>query len=139
MSDITDLISSVYGREYPLKVTRGKVHKYLGITIDFSKKGKVKFTMYYYIANILEDINEDTKTGDAETPANDHMFTTNRDNPKNLRKEETITFHNVTAKLLYPAKRARPDLQLGVFFLCTRVKYTDKDDWNNPNRVMKYI
>ena len=45
----------------------------------------------------------------------------------------------MTAKLLYLAKRARPDLQLGVNFLCTSVKYPDKDDWKKLNRVTKYI
>ena len=46
VTTIIDIIISVYVRKYPLTFTRGKVHKYLGMTIDFSKKGKVKFTMY---------------------------------------------------------------------------------------------
>ena len=45
----------------------------------------------------------------------------------------------MTEKLLYLAKRARPDLQLGVAFLCIRVKDPDKDDWKTLTRVMKYI
>ena len=53
---IIDLISYFYGREYPLTFNLGKVHEYLGMTIEFSKKGKVKFTMYDYIYDMFEDI-----------------------------------------------------------------------------------
>ena len=139
MTTITDLIRSVYVRESPLTVNSGKFHKYLGITIDFSEKGKVKFTMYDYIANILEELPEDMKTGEAAKPAGNNLFNTNKDNPEKPRKEESITLHNVTENLLYLTKRARPYLQLGVALLCTRNKYTDKDDWNNLNRVMMII
>ena len=42
-------------------------------------------------------------------------------------------------KLLYLAKRAISDLQLGIAFLFTRVKYPDKYDRKYLTRVMKYI
>ena len=58
MTTIIYLISSVCGRDYPLTVTRGKFHKYLGIIIDFSEKGKVKFTIYDYIVDMIEDLPE---------------------------------------------------------------------------------
>ena len=72
---------------------------------------------------MLEEIPEDTKKGDAKTPAGDHLFTTNQYNLDNLSQEYTITFHNVTEKLLYLAKKDRPDLQLCVALICTRVIY----------------
>ena len=37
-----------------MKVHRGKVHKYLGITLDFSHKGKCRVSMYDYVDDILE-------------------------------------------------------------------------------------
>ena len=45
----------------------------------------------------------------------------------------------MTENLLYLAKRAIPDLQLGAALLCARVKGPDKYDWNKLTRVMKYI
>ena len=66
------------------------------MTIDFSEKGKVKSTIYDYIANMLEELPEDIKSGEAETLAGYHLFTINKDNPENLSKEYTITFHPVT-------------------------------------------
>ena len=76
MTTIIDIISSVYGRDSPLTFTRRKVHEYLGMTIDFSEKGKGKFIIYDYIADMLEYLPEDTKTGESETPAEYHLFTT---------------------------------------------------------------
>ena len=75
------MIKYVYGREYPLTTTHGKVHEYLGITIGFTDKDRVKFTMYDCIYNMLEDIPEDKNIREAETPAGDHMFVINKYNP----------------------------------------------------------
>ena len=36
-------LSSIYGRE--LTVKRGKLHDYLGMTLDFSNRGEVKILM----------------------------------------------------------------------------------------------
>ena len=76
VTTIIDIISSVYGRDSPLTFTHRKVHEYLGMTIDFSEKGKGKFIIYDYIADMLEYPPEDTKTGESETPAEYHLFTT---------------------------------------------------------------
>ena len=77
LTTVIDIISYICGREYPLTVTRVKFREYLGITIDFSDKGKVKFTMYYSIADMLEDLPEDINTGEAATPSRYHMLTIN--------------------------------------------------------------
>ena len=71
VTNIIDIISSAYVRESPLTVTRVKVHKYLGMTIDFSENGKVKFTMHEYIYDMPEELPEDTKTGELSKPAGD--------------------------------------------------------------------
>ena len=48
-------------------------------------------------------------------------------------------FHHNVAKLLFLCKRARPDLQTEVAFLCTRVKAPDKDDYKKLTRLVKYL
>jgi hypothetical protein len=37
-------------------VTRGKVHDYLGMVIDFSKSGKVQIKMVDYITDMLDEL-----------------------------------------------------------------------------------
>ena len=38
-----------YGQEKELSITRGEVHDYLGMTIDYSEPGKVQFKMDDYV------------------------------------------------------------------------------------------
>ena len=44
-----------FGKETPLNKSCGKVHDYLGMTLDFSKPGEVTVTMIDYIKGILHD------------------------------------------------------------------------------------
>ena len=48
-------------------------------------------------------------------------------------------FHHYVAKLLFLCKRARPDIQMAVAFLCKRVQGPDEDDYKKLARVMKYL
>ena len=43
------------------KVHRGKVHKYLGMSLDFSHKGHCRVTMYDYLDGILQTFDADVK------------------------------------------------------------------------------
>eukprot|EP00957_Ditylum_brightwellii_P121951 9300265-Ditylum_brightwellii.AAC.1 len=48
-------LKSKYGK---LCTTQEKVNKYLGMTLDFSKRGKVKVIMSEYCKEIIEDFPE---------------------------------------------------------------------------------
>jgi hypothetical protein len=126
-----------YGKEAPLVVTRGKVHDYLGMTIDFSEDGKVKITMVNYIKEMLEELPADM-AGESATPAANHLFTI-RGEPVHLSAASSDMFHTNTAKLLFVSKRARPDIQTTVAFLTTRVRAPDEDDYKKLARCMKYL
>jgi hypothetical protein len=100
------------------------MHKYLYTTIDYSEKGKVKFSMLVdYVKGMLEGLPEDM-AGVAVMPASLHLFDVNDDAEK-LDKATGNMFHHNTAKLLLLCKRARPDTQTAVTFLCTRVQKPD--------------
>jgi len=77
-------------------------------------------------------------TGEAVTPAGKHLFEINS-KPAPLEGEMAELFHSITAKLLFLAKRGRPDIQVAVAFLTTRVKGPDKDDYKKLARVIKYL
>jgi hypothetical protein len=55
------------------------------------------------------------------TPATSTLFVSNENSPC-LSVEEKVTYHSLTTKLLYFAKRIRPDLLTVVLFLTTRVQ-----------------
>ena len=97
------------------------------MTLDYSEPGKVKFIMDDYVENLIDDAPDDM-TGTTATPGASHLFQINNDTDK-LSSEKSDKYHQMTAKLLYLSKRARPDLQPTVVFLCTRVKQPDVDNW----------
>ena len=115
----------------------GKIHKYLGMTIEYSSTDKVIFSMINYIGKMLDDIPEDMK-GESDTPAVHHLFGIAEYSIK-LPQTDTYLFHHFVAQLLYLSKRVRPDIQIEVTFLCTTVRAPDTDDYKNLARVMKYI
>jgi hypothetical protein len=105
------------------------------MTWDFSTKGKCKVTMEKYINDLLTDNNI---TDTIDSPASNHLFVINPIAEK-LSNDMNINFHTQVAKLLYLAKRIRPDILLPISFLSTRVQSPDIDDWKKLMRVLKYI
>ena len=130
-------LQAEYGKEAPLTVTRGTVHEYLGMTIDYSVDGKVQFYMYDYIDRMLAETPADLLKGPSATPAANHLFDVNEKASK-LDPATAIIYHHLTAQLLYLAKRTRPDLLTAVSFLCTRVTEPDEDDWKKLGRCLRF-
>ena len=137
VSDVIRQLEETFGNEAPLTVTRGKIHEYLGMTLDFSKPEKAMILMIEYIDNILKDMPAEFD-GYAATPAANHLFMVNEDATK-LDEDKADMFHHNVAKLLFLCKRARPDIQTAVAFLCTRVKGPDTDNYKKLGRVIKYL
>lgn len=123
-----------------MAVSRGKVHTYLGMTIDFKVKGEVKISMFGYIAKILtafEHANPKA-TGIKTSAAPDNLFKVDRDSTK-LKPPKAKAFHTIVAKTLYATKRARPDTCTLIAFLTTQVREPDVDDWVKLAHLIKYI
>ena len=79
-----------------LKETRGKVHEYLGMTLDYSVKGEVSINMIKYLENMLEGFDEDVSES-ANTPAAAHLFQI-RDEAEKLDEDKAKKFHHVVAQ-----------------------------------------
>jgi len=86
----------------------------------------------------LQDLPDDMR-GHANTPAANHLFETNTEDPNLLDKAESVLFHHRTMKLLYLLKRACPDIQLPVSYLCTRVQEPNTDDHAKLVHLTKYL
>ena len=114
------------------------MHEYLGMTIDYSKEGKVKYTMYDYIDDLLEELPPHMR-GSASSPTAAHLFETNTKNPEPISLPERKIFHHRVAQLLYLSKRARPDIQLHIAYLCTIIQVANKDDEAKLVRVTRYL
>ena len=76
-----------------MKVHRGKVHKYLGMSLDFTNKGQCIVTMNDYLAEIVIAYDLAIAKHDDgflpitkqryETPAPENLFTVNEDCDRN--------------------------------------------------------
>jgi hypothetical protein len=130
-------LSGEFGKEAPLTVTRGKIHEYLGMTLDYSTGGKVMIKMFRFIRDTLAELPADMDGGKL-TPAAAHLFDVSEGAEK-LSEEKADFFHHLVAKLLFLCKRARPDIQTAIAFLCTRVQAPDVDDYKKLARVMQYL
>ena len=102
-----------------MQTTRGKVHSYLGMDLDYSKKGKVKVGTVDYVKDTISNFTQQIM-GTAAAPAANHLFEVNSDCRK-LPEELGREFHHTVAKLLFLCQRERPDITTAVSFLTTRV------------------
>jgi hypothetical protein len=123
-----------------MTVSRGKIHKYLGMTLDYSVPGQVKITMLDYVDEILAAFDKaEPKGGGTKTSADpDSLFKVDEDCEK-LTQAKAVEFHNLVAKTLYATKQARPDTCTTIAFLTMRVREPDKDDWTKLVHLMRYI
>ena len=137
---IDELITSLdarFGKMKPLTVTRGPVHEYLGMILDYSTPGAVAISMQKYIEELLNEVPEDMK-GVSMTPAADNLFEVSPE-AESLDHPRKELFHHLTAKLLYLSRRARPDIQTAVAFLSTRVQNPVAEDYKKLSRCIKYL
>ncbi len=125
-----------------MKVHRGKVHKFLGVLLDFSNRSQVKISMFDYVKDIISSWDKVAPGVDSDgfkltgltnrkgkvAPAADDLFKVNKDAQK-LPQTMVTSFHNIVAKALYVAKRARPDISTANPFLTTRARSPDVDNW----------
>ena len=56
-----DDLRSEFGQKDRLMEKKGLMHKYLGITIDYSIAGKVAFTMFNYLEDLIVEAADDLK------------------------------------------------------------------------------
>ena len=75
-----------------------KLHDYLGMTIDWTAKRRVKFTMYDFLEDILIDAPPEFD-GEDVTPATKTLFIVDENSPL-LPLDKAEYFHSTTARFL---------------------------------------
>jgi hypothetical protein len=106
------------------------------MVLNFEADGVCKVTIDGFVKDLLRTC-QDIK-GLAKTPASVELFSVDEASPM-LGDKKRKEFHSLTAKLLYQAKRARPDLLTVVSFLTTRVQRPTEEDWSKLERAIRYV
>jgi hypothetical protein len=138
VDEVIVMLEDTFGREAPLSKSRGKIHDYLGMILDYSNDGELVINMIPYVKMVLESIPEEMK-GRATTPSAKYLYQVNNVNPTYLEQDKSELFHSLTMELYYLAQRGRPDILQAVSFLSTRVQKPDVDDYKKLARVLKYL
>ena len=143
LTTIIEALNKRYGGIMPLSISRGRIHDYLGMVFNYNTEGQVTIHMYQYVNEVLNGVPDRYKEGiGSATPASSNLYDIRNREEEDvtlLSNKEREEFHTVTAQLLYLSKRARPDLQTAIAFLCTRVKSPDADDDKKLARVIRYL
>jgi hypothetical protein len=130
-------LNSMYGKHGKVTATRGQIHNYLWMELDYWKQGELKINMTKYVENMLNNFPVKLGKKDvAKMPARDNLF--NLGTGAKLDTKRSENFHTFVAKGLFLCKRARPGIQQAILVLCTRVRDPNQADWEKLMRVMKY-
>jgi hypothetical protein len=121
VSSVIGQLNKIFGQKAPLTKTRGLVHNYLGMMMDYSTPWKVRIIMIDYIQEMLDKLPKDM-AGEAATPAANHLFEVNNKDPVMLVEQALVLYHHNVARLLFLCKRARPGTQTAVALLCTKLR-----------------
>ena len=135
LDDILEKMKVHFG---DLTITKGRKHAFLGMNIEIREDGTVSYEMTDQLQEAIDAFGEKID-GHVTSPANRYLFDTREDTSILLNEDKRATFHKVSAKLLFITKRARPDIETVVAYLCTRVKAANEDDWKKLRRVLQWI
>jgi hypothetical protein len=87
-------LEEVFGQEAPLTITRGKYHEYLGMYLDFSKKGKVTVDLKKFVTEFISQVPADMSEFN-NTPASLHLLQVNNQNSTLMNKDTAYLFHTL--------------------------------------------
>jgi len=129
-----DHIRNLIEKEFlEIKTKVGSEITYLGMNLK-RNHDSIEISMKGYIANVLSDW-KDTDIREYVKPSDAGLFKQEDD----ALYDDPKKFHRTVAQLLYLCKRARPDIQLPVHYLCTRVKEPTVQDVKKLERVLGYL
>ena len=105
MTSIIKPFITIYAWTMLLSIIRGKIHEYLGMTVDSTTKVEIKVTIYDYIDEMIDNANDFWKNGTRmATPAPKNLYETQQtDDPEAelLPDNEKSGYHTMPAHGLY--------------------------------------
>jgi hypothetical protein len=126
-----DRIASFMTKEFQwITISKENKQSYLGMNICVEEH-KVTVDMIFFVEELLHKFELKFQP----TPAVKECYTISEKRDF-LTQEQRKKFQTITAKLLYLAKKAKPDILTATSFLCIRVKEPMKSNQNKLVRVI---
>jgi hypothetical protein len=136
-SVVSKIIKAIEADFGEMTVTRGTSHTFIGMDIFFPGNGTVRINMKTYLQEAIDQY-KGLVTKTATTPAKKNLFEI-KENVEQLKKGPKERFHSVVMKLLWCTHRGRPDIQLPIGFLCTRIAKSDEADEEKLIRALEFL
>ena len=87
INEFVKWVNDKYGSISKLTVTREKLHTYLGMKLDYTKKGKVIVDMTDYVQRDIVDVYEgEISKKKVKTPATENLFRIKKNSPQLEKK-----------------------------------------------------
>jgi len=131
VESVFSMLENQFGK---MNKTIGKEFTYLGMNIKV-KDGVAEVGMDNYVRDMLKSW---SPSREYSVPATASLFDVD-ESSELLPERERKRFHTMVAKLLYLAKRARPDILVAVTMLTTRVTKATREDWQKLERILGYL
>jgi hypothetical protein len=138
VTDFLTWIVETYGQIGEVKITRGPIHDYLGMRLDYAIPKQVTIDMVSYVESMVSFFPENLEKPKVTSPWTDKLFSVSEKSPL-LPKPTAELFHTMVAKGLFLCKRGRPDIPPAIAFLTTRVQAPNKEDWDKLLRMMRFL
>ena len=136
LDEFIGMMEKEFGQDAPLSVACGPIQEYLGMTLDFSEKGRVVVKMSNYVKSMLNDAPL-SMDGKVATPAAGHKV--KEENLKLLDKARKELFVHLVMQGLYLSQGGRPDIRTVILFLCGWLTCPDEDDYKKLTRLIRYL
>lgn len=117
-----------------VKINRGIEHSYLGMRVVKHDHG-IDVDMEAYLRDVMKACNI---SGSAKAAHKPNLFMENEDDRK-LNDEQKKTYHSWVMKILYAAKRCRPDVLLTTSYLSSKVQEPREKDMESLMQMLKYL
>ena len=133
VSNIIEELSNYFGK---LTVSRGTKHDYLGMDIEIKNK-----LVYISMEKQIEEAllwGGRQRGSKPSTPAKSDLFNQDNDDDK-LDGDKADNFHSIVQKLMYVCKRARPDIEPALSYLCTKVSCRSTNDKEKLDCLLDYL
>ena len=123
-----------YGELKEVTVHRGNTHDFLEMTFEFVDE-QVCIKMDEHVSGMINQVPGGIeKEAISKTPAGQDLFSRDENSPK-LSGETKEAFHSNVAKGIFIAKRGRPDIQIAIAVLSTRVCDPSEEDLEKLRQV----
>ena len=134
---VYQVIADLEERYGKMAVEHGPEQTFVGMDITFLQNDEVRFCIEGHVIDAIDDFPEEISSSRTSSTS-DGVFTVSSTSQV-LDADSGKLFHSIFAKILFISRRARPDIQVPIGFLGTRVTCSTQEDWIKLKLVLEYL